>query len=74
MSRAHRPAAPLPRRAPPRLTHPPTRRYVAAYCGPRRPVLDQQDALLYPEDAEGGPSAPSLLDGFSKFVKGFQAL
>jgi hypothetical protein len=36
--------------------------------------LDQQDALLYPEDAEGGPSAPSLLDGFSKFVKGFQAL
>jgi len=49
-------------------------RYVAAYSGPRRPAADEQDELLFPDDGENTEGAPSFLDGFSKFVKGFQAL
>jgi len=47
---------------------------VAAYSGPRRPAADEQDELLFPDDGENTEGAPSFLDGFSKFVKGFQAL
>ena len=61
-----------PSRPPPALPD----RYAAAYSGPRRPAPDDIDGLLFPESEEspGGGGGASFLDGFAKFVKGFQAM
>ena len=61
-----------PPRPPPALPG----RYAAAYSGPRRPATDDIDGLLFPESEEspGGGGGASFLDGFAKFVKGFQAM
>ena len=61
-----------PSRPPPALPG----RYAAASSGPRRPAPDDIDGLLFPESEEspGGGGGASFLDGFAKFVKGFQAM
>eukprot|EP00965_Chrysotila_dentata_P240407 6203689-Pleurochrysis_carterae.AAC.2 len=52
--------------------------YVPTYAGMRRPSGDEIDELLEPPsvagDDSGGKGASNFLDGFSKFVKGFQAM
>ena len=48
--------------------------YSLVFRGMARPSGDEVDELIYPDDDGNDESGPGLMAGFSKFVKGFQAM